>query len=90
MALPARLKMRSEQYNKEQKLKAMGFAHVDNSRLGSVWEMIDSEGFMNRIVITLEGRLMRYKPTKALLIEQQKLPRVKQKYGFLDGSGTFV
>lgn len=56
-----------------------GYAYVDNSRLGLVLAQIQEDGFVDQVVVSIQGRVQRYKPFLPNTLEALSLPRKRQK-----------
>lgn len=61
------------------RLKARGFAHIDNTATGTTLGLVDSEGFFQKVRVTRHGEIKRYRAVKAREIHKQRLPHLQEK-----------
>lgn len=60
------------------RLKARGFAFIDNSANGAILGLVDSEGYFQKVLVTRQGNIKRYKAVKARTYHRQKLPKLQE------------
>lgn len=71
------------------RLKARGFAHIDNTASGTTLGLVDGDGFFQKVLVDRRGRIRRYKAVKAREIHKQRLPHLQESLKTLP-NGNFV
>lgn len=74
MGKKPKFSFREDQHDKIDEFKAKGYAVVDKQHNGTVLALVDSEGFRQKVVVSIHGKSRRYKPRKAKTREYQRLP----------------
>lgn len=75
---------RKSQTSTAAKLQRQGYKHTTISHLGAEFERIDPDGFVDKVVVTLYGRVKKFKPSKPNNYQEQTLPKMKTKYSYLN------
>lgn len=68
-----------EQSTAIKRLKARGFAVIDNTTMGITMGLVDADNFFQKVAVDRHGRIKRYMATKAKDIHRQKMPRLQEK-----------
>lgn len=71
------------------RLKARGFAVIDNEAGGVTLGLVDGEGFFQKVLVTRQGQIRRYKSIRAREFHKQRLPHIKGTLKVLS-NGNFV
>jgi len=60
-------------------LKKQGFAFLGDSHNGVVFSLIDHEGYVQKRVVDLNGRVRSYKPYRPSTSEKSRLPKQRSR-----------
>lgn len=82
-------KVHSSKSKSIKRLKARGFAHIDNTVNGTTLGLVDGDGFFQKVLVDRRGHIKRYKAVKAREIHRQRLPHLKEALQTLP-NGNFV
>jgi len=82
-------KMNKNKEKSIKRLEARGFAHMDNTTMGTTMGLVDGDGFFQKVVVNRRGIIKRYKPVKARKFHKQRFPHSHEPFQVLP-NGNFV
>lgn len=75
--MPNKPELHKSQRSKVKQLESRGFAVICDDGIGIQMGLVDDSGYKQRVTVTRQGKLLRYRAIKARKIDRQKLPKLK-------------
>lgn len=76
-------KLNNKKTKAVKRLEARGFGRISETATGMMLGLVDSSGLVYKVKVNRNGRIRRYKATKATDFERRSLPKINDTFSLL-------